>query len=466
MTIDADLLRHSVTEQDALKNPGMGLAALQFVMPLGMGYRPILKTLPELPPYWSYERDQVLTQTVLVETHWSYAVKKAIRKFVLNAWSVEGKINAQRERAQELLNTAEGGKGWRPFAAKAGLDFCVTDSGFFFEIVRATQGYGGRVLGLIHLDSRRCYRTGDPKYPVIYYDRLGAYHLMRDYQVYAISDSPNPRAPYFDIGLCAASSAYHKIRLMAAIETYLHEKITGNTPLSWEFISGMSQKTLNEVIAAYEADRRNKGASVFGGSMVTAFMSGDKVERVSIPFAELPDKFDITQERKEARLVYANCLDLDPQDLEPLGSRGLGNTATQSEMLHEKSGGLKYLAEQLEFVLNEYVLPQSVTFAFNARDLRQEKQEEDVKKARADRVVSLVKDVGILTAQQALQILVDAHDVPKEFLPVDVTPNEVLYDDEKPEDILPEADQAVIAALQQQAQELETPQVGALSNAA
>jgi hypothetical protein len=58
---------------------------------------------------------------------------------------------------------------------------------------RITSKPGSKIIGLYHLDSLRCYRTGDPDRPVIYQDLRGNFHYLTWWQVWDISDTPNAR---------------------------------------------------------------------------------------------------------------------------------------------------------------------------------------------------------------------------------------------------------------------------------
>ena len=71
---------------------------------------------------------------------------------------------------------------------------CTTDSGAFWELVRA----GRSVVAVIHifpLDSVRCLRTGDPQVPVITPTVTGV-SITKWYQVRALSDMPSSQRFY------------------------------------------------------------------------------------------------------------------------------------------------------------------------------------------------------------------------------------------------------------------------------
>ena len=154
----------------------------------------------------------------------------------------------------------------------------------------------------------------------------------------------------------------------------------------------------------------------------------------TIPLAEFPDNFNRKDEFNLALLSYADNIGLDPQDLQPMTGQQLGAGA-QSVVLDEKSKGrgLNAWRQQWTHGMNNWVIPDLTTFLFVEKDYR-----DRMNQAQADAAVeqyvsdSVVK--GILSAPQGLQKLVDENIYPKEFLPVDQTPNTNLSDTEKPEE--------------------------------
>jgi hypothetical protein len=205
----------------------------------------VVPILPDLPEYYSRARDFALSRTPLLEGSWSSAVAIAITKISSLNWSVEGDIPLQNKRAQELFLTPNGGAGWTHFLSQHLRDFLCTDNGAFIEVVRSSSGAGSTIIGLVHLDSRRCMRTGMPESPVIYLDNTGAQHLLKDYQVIMLSDMPNPGETFFGVGLCAASRAYDSIQMTALYKAYQKEKMSGRKPLSVNFLSGINDESVS-----------------------------------------------------------------------------------------------------------------------------------------------------------------------------------------------------------------------------
>jgi hypothetical protein len=301
------------------------------------------------------------------------------------------------------------------------------------EIVRASSGYGSKILGLMHLDSHRCTRTGDPSIPVLYRDLKGAEHQLRAHQVLMFADMPEPSESYYGVGNCAASRAWKTITKLSAIESYLSEKVTGERATSIHIVNGISEQQLQGALITADAEQKRKGLVLYKGAIVIPSMIKDQAPEVAtIPLAEIPDGFDAKQERDNAYVIYANAIGIPVQDIQPLSGQGLG-TGTQTIILDEASEGMGLAAwrKQFEHLVNEFVLPETTTFAFSTNDIRDQKAKADVQSTRANtRKVQI--DSGEITTAEAKQMAVDAEDVPREFLTEDLTAGGTLQDDQKP----------------------------------
>jgi hypothetical protein len=418
MTDQIDVIKKSVTAGDYAESPRAGI--FNFLVPLGLNSTGGLP--PELPAYWSQSRDKVLRSTILHEDFWGGAIAIAITKMSSLAWEVDSEIPLRSKRLQEiLLNT-----NWVKFIGMHLRDFLTTDNGSFVEVVRATSSPVSKVMGIVHLDSARCTRTGDPEIPVIYTDRRGREHEMQAHQVFMLSDMPDPSELLFGVGLCAASRAYKSIYKLAVIDRYVGEKVSGRRPLAIHFVSSVGPKQLEE-------DAARQGILSYMGAIVVPLMDASTAPQVAtVPLAELPDRFNRKEEFDIALLAYANSIGLDPQDLQPLTGQPLG-TGAQSVVLDEKSKGKGLASWRQEFIhnVNEYLADELTTFMFIENDYRDKERKAAINKMVSD--ASAVRiGAGITNQGQELQVLVDLNELPKEFLPEDVT-GDTLTDTEKPE---------------------------------
>lgn len=426
----ADILKRSVTQADHLSvaQGGAGFL-LNFTVPV---YGPGGGS--DLPPYWSPGRDQILRLSIHLESMWASALGKVTTKIAAQGWELKDsdESDLRVKRGQQLYLNADNGGGWVTFISRHLRDFLTTDNGAFIEIVRASAAAGSKILGLVHLDSLRCLRTADPDIPVIYRDRLGGYHEMREHEVLLFTDMASPTETFNGVGFCAASRAYRTIYKLAAMELYEYEKVSGSGATALEFVQGVTEASLRSALVTAESQQVAKGAVYYKGSVVIPLLGDTPAHRVSIPLKSLPDGFDLEKERDNAYLIYANAIGVPVQDIKPLSGQGLG-TGTQTVILAEAEDGQGMAAWRKQWLhaQNERVLPETTTFAWSTNDVRDQKSKADVQLVRTQARAAAITSQEI-TPAQALQMGVDAGDIPREFLPVDQTPGGALDDTEKP----------------------------------
>jgi hypothetical protein len=396
--------------------------------------------MPVYPPaWWSFERDDVLRITLHYESMWANAIYTAITRTASLTVQFKGPIPLQVRRAQELIRRADPGYGNRSkntFLERHLRDYLMTDNGAFVEIIRATPAAGSRIIGLKHLDSRRCRRTGDPDIPVIYRDKVNTWHEMKRYQVITMSDLPDPSEMYYGVGYCAASRAYRKIYEMSALETYVSEKVVGQRPLALHFVSGVTQQQVDDMITTSKSMATSQGYSSYMGAAVAAMVDpNSKASVATVDLAGLPDRFEPEAERSNAYLVYADAIGIDPQELDPklVSTHSMG-TGSQAKVMDDKASGKGLAGWRSEFMynLNEYVFPETVFVSFVEKDIRDLTAQAQLTALRTQSVGTMIQS-QLITPEQGRQMLVDAGDIPEEFMVTDLTTSMTIMDDDKPD---------------------------------
>lgn len=430
-----DLIQHSVTKNDQLSfDPGTGSPAVLNFFNFQNGYNMPFGPLPELPDYWSLTREFVLRRTMFKEAYWAQALGIAIAKVANKNFICKSGVPLRAARAHDMFLNANGSRGWKSWIKQDARDFLTSDNGSFTEIVRASSASGSKILGMVHLDSKRCRRTGVPETPIVYRDLNGTEHEMKYWQVFSLADMDDPADSFFGIGLSAASRAYDVIRKWAAMERFTLEKVTGGRPLSLEFITGITEKQLQDAINTQMAERKGRGGVAYGGVVLIPFMQKEGISHVSVPIQALPDNFNRQTELNSTLLAYANAIGMDVQDLQPLTGSPLG-TSMQSQVLADKADGkgIEVYYSELSDKLNLNMLDDSTTFYPAEKDYRDQKQKADINKTIADFTDVNIKN-GTMTAAQSTQYQVDNDALPKQFLPApDSTPTVLLSNDEKPD---------------------------------
>jgi hypothetical protein len=401
------------------------------------------KVLPrEIPMYSRYafgtHRDWTLLSTVYHESLWAQSVATAVTKGAAWGWEASGEVALRRKRLQELLLYATAGVwvGWVPFVSAHLRSYLLTGRAIV-EIERERSGYGSRVTGIHHLNPLRCRFTDDPRRPVEYIDRKGVVHRLEWWQVMMFGDNVDPTEGDMAQVSSAAERAYlNGITTMEAIHVYLYEKITGSKATSIEFIQGVTEKTLSDMIASNEAEQNGRGALMYKGIIAVPIPGDIPVQRVSIPLAEMPDGFQFQEVRDNALVGYAAALQMDVNDLDPrIAQRtGLG-TGAQSTILDEKTRGKGLAAWREDFTqqIHRLVAGSATTFAWSEDSTDDELKTEQLAMARQNRF-KLMVEAGLLTTEQAKNMSVDAGDMPREYLETDETADLIVESEENPDE--------------------------------
>lgn len=427
-----DARKRSVTRQDTL--PAQNGAFTVLLGPVGL-----LSAIPgiaqygqfALPPQGSRVRDQLLSSTLAFETMWSALIFKLISKKVAQGFRIEDADDSARrvKQAQQLILGYDGSYAT---GLQRGLqDYLLTDMGMVVEKARVSNARGARIAGLFHLDALRCYPTGDPNKPIVYWSYYGGYHLLDAEDVIRIVDMPSPRVELRGYGFCAASRAWATIIKLAAVEVYFREKITGTRNLAIHIVNGISDVQLRDALNTSEDAREQRGFVLYKGSTIIPMLKNEAPTVVTIPLAEVPDGFDVTEERRDAYKRYAHSAGANVDDFveRPAGL----NSGLSAQIQDEATAGQGMAAfdKNWELALTHTTLPGSVTFYMGTGDdWRDQKMQADAKKARADMWAVYVAN-GAISPMQMLNAAVDAGDLNAAFLPQDATESGVVDDNEK-----------------------------------
>lgn len=404
-TLVSDIVQHSVTQDEQnYTKPSTGFVRMLVGYSTG-GISVVLKNLPDLPPFWSTQRDDILASTVQ-ESRWAQAVGIAVMKFCSRSWDIDGNVPfLRKERARTIVR----GYDYVGQVSRGFTDYLLRDNGWWIEIVRQSSAAGSKVLGLNYLSSARCYPTGNPDIPVIYWDRLGKYHELKQHQVIRLVDMPDGNN-ILGVGMCAARRAYNDIRNYAAVMRYRLEKMTGARPLSIYFITGVTKEQIQSATMSAREQREAEGIVAFGGAAIVPFMQRDNISQVEIPLSSLPDQFQYKDETTETDNAYANALPLVISlDIRPMTGQRAGSGA-QSQVIDDhsvvKEAVLRDFAQKINNEDVWHVLPSGTSFYFVKNDLVDRKREADIVNVLVTAASTAVEKMG-LNPERAVEWLSD-----------------------------------------------------------
>lgn len=351
-----------------------------------------------------------------------------------------------------LFQMAQFGAGWDDFLSPVLQDFLTIDQGAFIEIIapgKPDKPISQQVVGVAHLDSLRCYPTGNPEFPVYYRShRQGGLHKLHWTRVVRLVDTPSPDPQFKGMGMCALSRALAVVQVQMMMSKYQVENLDDLPPKGILSLSGVNEKQWNEQVNKYEADRQRDGQEILR-QIITAFSvnPASKVEATLTPFSTLPDAFKYPEMMGIHVNLLAVAIGEDPQEIFPLTGQALG-TGAQSKVLHAKGKAKTYgaILKMLGRTFNVAVLPPDLELKFKPKDTDQDLASAETAKKWAE-VANDLKNAGV-PQDRILQLLANTVEQYADVL-LDEAGNLRLPDDDvKPADEVTATDDATNVASQ------------------
>jgi hypothetical protein len=296
------------------------------------------------------------------------------------------------------LQNVEFGEGWEAFWTKVLIDYYTQDFGAVIEIIGAgspDKPLRGQVQGLAHLDRQRCVATGNLEYPIVYYNEVTGsktnkptFHRMHHTRVLRFVDLPSPIERAFGNGLCALSRIISVANAQILMNRYINEKLVNAPPAGLVTFGNVSGEDVKRFREQYLADRSEQGSSTYQPLMhMQSKDPSHPIEVEFVPFAQLPDHFNLREYIEVQVNMIALALGEDPQDIWPLTGQSLG-TGTQSKVLAAKGRAKAFanLLKRVERALNLWILPESLEFQFKFTDGERDKEEAETAKVWVDTV--------------------------------------------------------------------------------
>lgn len=422
---------------------------------------------PLLPPWGTRERELWLRKyyhhdfnwaaqgafagilNLIATTPWEISgpdkLSSAADKFWKQAHKAAGFGDSSGERSdieywQAFLRQADFGRGWDSFVKK-GIDYLRQDGGWFWEIIapgNPMKAPTGPATGLAHLDSLRCYPTGDPEFPVIYYNRLGKYHLLHRSRVVQLVDMPDGDEARPGYGKCALSRAIAIVARQMRIGKYVDASLDELPMAGFAVASNLSESTRDKAREHYRREQAADEKPEWGRLLWLYSMDPQYPIELDIKsFMQAPDKFDLRVYTDLDIDALALAIGVDRQDLWQLTGGNIGSS-TQSKVLADKSRGktIGNLRGQITRFIND-ILPEDYEFAFKYRDAQEDAERANTASAWASVITALGSDMSIEerrqmaanTIEAVKNAITDEHGQIRRVDDEDVSPAQTLVDD-------------------------------------
>jgi hypothetical protein len=377
-------------------------------------------------------RDQELRAFWPTEPYLAGAIVSASFRNAAYDWVIKHPSKAVVKAVTGMLNRAIAGDkiGWQDFVKKISQDLYTTDNGAFIEIIRdesnpGLKGMNAPVIGIAHLDSNQCMRTGNPETPVIYEDRDGVLHKLKWYQVIALSEYPSAIERMNGVGYCAVSRILALAKIMKDMQTLKGEMIGGRNSKDINIVGGVSNSAIKDAVKRTQEKANNAGNIRYIDNVVLASLDPEKpVSVATVRLAAFPEGFTYQEEMEWYISGIALNLGTDYQDLAPLPGGGIG-TGTQGDQLSRKSSGKgpRNFMDTIAGSFKTYgVLPREATMEYNDKNEQEELEKQNVR-TKAIEEMAIAVNSKIMTPEAALKSLVsrgiysqeDADNIPDDW---------------------------------------------------
>ena len=345
-------------------------------------------------------------------------------------WEIRHQSKAVEKAVTDIFMSAIGRSefGWISFMQNVMEDLYTQDNGCFVELIRDPgtssrfQAENAPVLGIAHLDSAQCQRTGNPDYPVLYTDRDGGIHKLAWYEVIPMSNFPSSVEKMNGVGYCSVTRVLRTAQIMRSIALFKDEKISGRRFKSIHLVSGVSRTELDDAKKRGREEADNEGSVRYIDPVILASLDPEKpVSTATIDLASLPDGFDYDVEMRWYVTILALGFNTDYQTIAPLASGNLGS-GSQSEILHRKSSGKSPVRKLFQAFKNYGVLPRGCEIILQDQN-EEEELEKQMVRTRALEEAALSTRNFILTPKAVREDLVRRNiytretikDVPDEY---------------------------------------------------
>lgn len=357
-------------------------------------------------------RDQELREFWPTESNLAGAVSNVCLRNSAYRWRIKHSSSRIEQVVTDMLTGAigpSGQVGWTSFETAGSQDYYCTDNARFIELIRDPvldsnsifRGPNAPVIGIAHLDSGMCLRTGDPEFPVVYTDRVGKQHKLAWYEVLPLSEMPSPIAKMNGVQVCAVSRILRAAQIMKSSAVLMDEMISGRNPKKINLVGGVSRTDIEDARKRTSEQADNRGYARFIEHVILASLDPEKpVSVAEVNLAEFPPDFDFDVWMRWYISTLALGFAVDYQEFAPLPGGNIGSSS-QSEVLNQKSnakGPATYMRSIAEGFRNYGVLPRGAVMEYE--DINQvEELEKQLVRTKAMEEYALALRNGVLTPE-------------------------------------------------------------------
>lgn len=398
---------------------------------------------PKWNPIYPNWRDRYLLQFTRTESMLASAIYSMKTRVGTLNYALNGPPRAKKF-AQDLLNNPGLGDNLSTLVQKVSGDLDSSDNGAFIELWRAgnpmSDAKDRPVLGFAHLDSRQCWRSFDPEFPVWYTNPItGAIRKLHRSRVIFTADNPQSVELARGIGFCATSRALRMTRVFRNMQIFLDEKVSGRFTRAIGAVNGITAHQLRRALTQSEEEADSKGYLVYRDIPFVINPSGEPGSDIKIvlqDLASIPDGFVFRDDADLYAYILAFCFGVDAREFWPATQSGATKADATVQNMKARGRGIGNRIQTLESLLRKCI-PETVEFEYDFTDDEQDQMQAEINKTRVTYLDMLVKN-GTINTQQSLAVVMAEGIIDARLL--ESLPQQPVTSDTNPDTPQPEPD--------------------------
>jgi hypothetical protein len=361
---------------------------------LTLGQR--LEEEPRWNPIYPNFRDRFLTEFGRSESMMASAIYSMGTRIGTLNYTLNGPPRIKKF-TQELLNKPGLGDNFAAITKKLSYDLDTTDNGAFMELWKAgspekAPPKNAPCLGFGHLDSRLCWRSFDPEFPVWYTNPVtGVIRKLHKDRVVFSANNPQPIELARGIGFCAVSRAMRMVRVFKNMQIFVDEKVSGRFTRALGAISGVSAGQVKKALQNHADEMDNKGYVVYNDIPFLIDPSTEGKNDIKIllqDLATVPDGFSFRDDADLYAYILAFCFGVDAREFWPATQSGATKADATVQNMKARGRGIGDRIQMVEFFIRA-AIAEVVDFEYDFSDDDQDKMQAEIQGMRLNNLSTL-----------------------------------------------------------------------------
>lgn len=200
---------------------------------------------------------------------------------------------------------------------------------------------------------------------------------------------PSTDESLYQLGFCAVSRAVQVALTMTAVYAHDHEMLLAAAPRGLLLLMGIDQNQWEAAMDARGETMADYERRYYGGVAVLASSGMSEIDAKLVALSQLPRDFDRHDFTDMMMFAYALIFAYAPEEFWPVRSGALGR-GTEVELMHRRAttkGALDWSILMQENI--QKLLPDTIQFAFEERDVEGEIQDELARKSKVELITSM-----------------------------------------------------------------------------